>query len=37
MPDLLAVPNVSVAGDAAVIGRLGEAFGRSADPRRPHR
>ena len=30
MPDLLAVPNVSVAGDAAVIERLGEAFGRSA-------
>jgi glutamate formiminotransferase len=30
MPDLLAVPNVSVAGDAAVIGRLEEAFGRSA-------
>jgi glutamate formiminotransferase len=29
MPDLLAVPNISVAGDAAVIGRLGEAFGRS--------
>ncbi|HEX4732368.1 MAG TPA: hypothetical protein VH299_13935 [Solirubrobacterales bacterium] len=30
MPDLLAVPNVSVAGDAAVQRRLGEAFGRSA-------
>jgi glutamate formiminotransferase / 5-formyltetrahydrofolate cyclo-ligase len=30
MPVLLAVPNVSVAGDAAVIGRLGEAFGRAA-------
>ncbi|HEY5332567.1 MAG TPA: hypothetical protein VIJ21_03405 [Solirubrobacterales bacterium] len=30
MPDLLAVPNVSVAGDAAVAGRLEEAFGRSA-------
>jgi glutamate formiminotransferase / 5-formyltetrahydrofolate cyclo-ligase len=30
MPVLLAVPNVSVAGDAAVIGKLGEAFGRSA-------
>jgi glutamate formiminotransferase len=30
MPDLLAVPNVSVADDAAVIGRFGEAFGRSA-------
>jgi glutamate formiminotransferase len=30
VPDLLAVPNVSVAGDEAVIGRLGEAFGRSA-------
>jgi glutamate formiminotransferase len=27
---LLAVPNVSVAGDEAVIGRLGEAFGRGA-------
>ncbi len=30
MPDLLAVPNVSVAGDEAVIGRLGVAFGRGA-------
>ncbi len=27
---LLAVPNVSVAGDEAVTGRLGEAFGRGA-------
>jgi glutamate formiminotransferase / 5-formyltetrahydrofolate cyclo-ligase len=30
MPDLLAVPNVSVAGDAAALERLAEAFGRSA-------
>jgi glutamate formiminotransferase / 5-formyltetrahydrofolate cyclo-ligase len=30
MPLLLAVPNVSVAGDEAVVGRLGEAFGRGA-------
>jgi glutamate formiminotransferase len=30
VPDLLAVPNVSVAGDEAVLRRLGEAFGRSA-------
>ncbi|HEX3736261.1 MAG TPA: hypothetical protein VHV53_01870 [Solirubrobacterales bacterium] len=30
MPTLLAVPNVSVAGDAGVLGRLGMAFGRAA-------
>jgi glutamate formiminotransferase len=30
MPVLLAVPNVSVAGDEEVLGRLGEAFGRAA-------
>ncbi|HVS99431.1 MAG TPA: hypothetical protein VHE08_02860 [Solirubrobacterales bacterium] len=30
MPTLLAVPNVSVAGDGEVLGRLGEAFGRAA-------
>src|ERR1700742_1180754 len=30
MPDLLAVPNVSTAGDAEVLRRLGEAFGRRA-------
>jgi glutamate formiminotransferase / 5-formyltetrahydrofolate cyclo-ligase len=30
MPDLLAVPNVSTAGDAEVLRRLGAAFGRSA-------
>jgi glutamate formiminotransferase / 5-formyltetrahydrofolate cyclo-ligase len=28
MPDLLAVPNVSTAGDAAALARFGEAFGR---------
>ncbi len=30
MPTLLAVPNVSVAGDAEVLRRLGVAFGRAA-------
>jgi glutamate formiminotransferase len=30
MPTLLAVPNVSVAGDAEVLRRFGEAFGRAA-------
>ena len=30
MPTLLAVPNVSVAGDEEVLGRLAEAFGRGA-------
>ncbi len=30
MTDLLAVPNVSTAGDAEVLRRLGEAFGRRA-------
>src|ERR1700742_3739416 len=30
MPDLLAVPNVSTAGDEEVLGRLAEAFGRAA-------
>jgi glutamate formiminotransferase len=30
MPVLLAVPNVSVAGDEEVLGRLGAAFGRGA-------
>lgn len=30
MPTLLAVPNVSVADDAEVLRRLGEAFGRAA-------
>ena len=30
MPDLLAVPNVSTAGDEEALGRLAEAFGRSA-------
>ncbi|HWH19510.1 MAG TPA: hypothetical protein VN671_03185, partial [Solirubrobacterales bacterium] len=30
MPDLLAVPNVSTAGDEEVVGRLTEAFGRAA-------
>jgi glutamate formiminotransferase / 5-formyltetrahydrofolate cyclo-ligase len=30
MPTLLAVPNVSVAGDAQVLGRFHTAFGRSA-------
>ncbi|MBS1889134.1 MAG: hypothetical protein JSU06_18305 [Actinobacteria bacterium] len=30
MPDLLAVPNVSTAGDEAVLRRFGEAFGRAA-------
>jgi glutamate formiminotransferase len=30
MPVLLAVPNVSVAGDEEVLGRLREAFGRAA-------
>src|ERR1700744_3672756 len=30
MPDLLAVPNVSTAGEERVLRRLGEAFGRDA-------
>ncbi|MFT3865315.1 MAG: hypothetical protein QM729_13660 [Solirubrobacterales bacterium] len=30
MPQLLAVPNVSAAGDEEVLGRLAEAFGRAA-------
>jgi glutamate formiminotransferase / 5-formyltetrahydrofolate cyclo-ligase len=30
MPTLLAVPNVSVAGDAEVLGRFHQAFGRAA-------
>ncbi|HEY2479735.1 MAG TPA: hypothetical protein VGI17_13530 [Solirubrobacterales bacterium] len=30
MPDLLAVPNISVAGDAGVLRRFHEAFGRAA-------
>ena len=30
MPTLLAAPNVSVAGDAEVLGRFHEAFGRAA-------
>ena len=30
MPDLLAVPNVSVAGDEVVLRRFHEAFGRTA-------
>ena len=33
MPDLLAVPNVSTAGDEEALGRLAEAFGREVKVR----